>query len=489
MFSANRDGDSRELLHNLELLRALFFDTFKLKERQPQNVTVYYFKDEDAFKAYVYAGQRQTVAGYYLHQPDRAVIAISPSWDEESERYVVFHEFIHHLNRVVGSEPPVWYNEGLAELFSTMEVEDKKVILGKPLPWHVTSFQNKELLPLETLFAIDLESPFYNNGKHSGQFYAESWALLHYMRYGNFPLDKAKFDLFLRYLMSEVPGADPSSRRTVFKDLMGIDYPELERLLERYVSSGRFHLHEAPLPQIPEPESYTQKIISREEISERLAELSLRVNHSSKARLTLLQAVEKSPDNYRCWETLGSESWSSGDLDLAQERWQSAVDAGSRNPAVFHELGQFESRKWFDRFDYYFRLPEPRAQQLRNLLKRSMECAPDQFAAYEMLAWVEASVVKPNVANINLVQQHFATLRQKARTVLALALVRVRLEDHAAALKLLDQLEQMHPDYWVACAAEIVRAKLEDRPPRTITPPVVQAKSQKIRMQMPELPK
>ncbi len=490
LFSANRDGESRELLQNLEQLHALFFETFKVKERQPQEVTVYYFNDERAFKAYCSPLQRQTVAGFYLDRPDRAVLVISPSWSNESERYTIFHEYIHHLNHVIGTTPPLWYNEGVAELFSTLEFEKDKVVLGNPLPWHVDSLRTKELLPLETLFSVDTTSPIYNTGKHSGQFYAESWALLHLVRYGNAKFDKGKFELFLRYLMTESPGADPANRRQVFQDLMGMDYPALENMLEKYVKYGSFTYYKSPLPQIPEAKTYAVSVMPHEEIRERLAELSLRVTQSPRARFALLQAAENHPGIPRYWEVLGTDAWIEGEVNLAQERWQRALDAGSNNPGVFHEMGQIEGRRWFSNFDYYFRLPEIRAQQLRTLLKRSIDGAPEQFAAYEMLAWVEASVVKPDIANTNLVQQHFKTLQQKPRTLLALALVRVHLEDRESAIQLLDQLDLIKPDYAVASAAEIIRAKLEDRAPRKIAmPPPVLAQPARIRMQLPNLPK
>lgn len=456
----------------MEQLRALFFDTFKLKERQPQGVTVYYFSEKDVFKAYSAIIQRQSLAGYYLYRPDRSVIAISPSWSDEAERYIVFHEYIHHLNRLLGAEPPLWYNEGVAELFSTIETEKGRVLLGKHLPWHVSTLREKKLLPLETLFSVDKTSTIYNTGKHSGLFYAESWVLLHFWRFGNVKrLDKEKFGLFLRYLLNEAPGTDPALRRVVFKDLMGMDYPELERLLGEYIQGGKFSLHQAPMPQIPAMETYTKRAVPPEEITERLAELSLRVTQSPEARLLMLQKAEKNPADFRVWEILGADSWSQNEPGVAEERWLRAIEAGSNNPAVFHEVGQIESRKWFTKFDYDFRFPEPRAQQLRSLLKRSIECAPNQYAGYEMLAWVEASVVKPEIANVNLVQQNFKVLHNRANVVLALALVRIRLGDYKSAKELLEQFDKMNPAPTDVSTAEIIRKRLKAFDPVETAPP------------------
>ena len=490
LLSAAREAESRELLHHLELLRALFFDTFKLKERQPLPITIYFFANAKDFKAYAPASQHQELGGYYLDQPDRAVIAISPAWDHEWARHVIFHEYIHHLNRTVGATPPLWYNEGLAELFSTIEFQRDRVVLGKHLPWYVTTLRNNGLLPLETLFAIESDSPVYNNGKHSGQFYAESWLLLHYLRYGNNQLDQIKVEQLMDYFLNEAPEADPVIRRQVFKETIGLDYSDMRQRLKDYLQEGTFHSHKEKLPQIPGPKTYERRAVSLPAISLSLAELSLRINHSANARLRLLEEAGKDPVNTRCWEALGSDAWSGGDTGVAQERWQRALAAGSTNPAIYHELGRMEAQRWFENFDYNFRLPEQRAEQLRLLLKRSIECAPEQSDGYELLAWVEASVLNPDIANVELVQQRFKTLKGKARTLVALALVRVHLNDRAGAVTQLDQLDQMNPDYWAASAAETIRAKLEDRLPRKLERPAPsQAQRPRLRFDLLELPR
>jgi len=488
LFSAVKDRQSRELLHQLELLRALFFDTFKLKESQPLPVTVYYFASPKDFKAYAPEGQQQTLGGYYLYRPDRAVIAISPVWSEEFPLHIIFHEYIHHLNRAIGLTPPLWYNEGVAELFSTVEFKPDGVVLGKHLPWHVDSLRARRWLPLETLFAVRSDSPIYNNGKHSGQFYAESWALLHYLRYGETNLDKDKIEQLLNHVMNATPEEDPVVRRQVFEETIGMDYEEMEARLMEYAQKGTFYSYKAKLPPVPDMKSYQRRAMPKQEIRVGLAELSLRVNQSANARLCLLEASEKNPANPRYWEALGADAWYSDDLEVMAERWQRALDEGSDNPAIIHELSQRESRRWFANFDFNFRLPEGRAQQLRTLLRRSIACAPEQSDAYEMLAWVEASVVKPDLANIKLVEQRFPKVRQKTRTVLALALVRVRMDERAEAGKLLDELDRMNPEYWVASAAETVRAKLEDRAPRKINPPVASPPPHlRLRMDLPGL--
>lgn len=159
----------------------------------------------------------------------------------------------------------------------------------------------------------------------------------------------------------------------------------------------------------------------------------------------MLEALN-GPGRLRALEVLGADAASEGDHSEALDRWRQALDEGSQNPAVFHQVGLLESRNWFSQFDYYFRLPAERAERLRRLLTRSIEVAPDQTDGYEMLAWVEAAAPKPSVRNVNLVQSRFATLRHKDRALVGLAMVRVRLNDLDTARQMLGDVEQFSPE-------------------------------------------
>jgi hypothetical protein len=67
------------------------------------------------------------------------------------------------------------------------------------------------------------------------------------------------------------------------------------------------------------------------------------------------------------------------------------------------------------------------------------------------------------IKNINLVQGRFASLQHKAMTALALAVVRVRLNDEAGGRELLDQIRTLDPDQEVQQKTAAVRKYLDDR--------------------------
>jgi len=462
LFSANNDGHSREVLNDLELLRALFFDTFKLRERRPLALTIYYFGDRKDFIKYVDARMRgnDDLAGYHLANPDRAVIVLSPAWDDESARHLIFHEYVHHLVRVSGEDPPLWYNEGVAELFSSLEIKSETLEFGRPLPWYVNTLRRERLLPLATLFSVDHSSPIYNTGTHTGQFYAESWALLHFWYYGRSKLNRDKIAQFTGFIRNENEKADAAERRKMFQETMGMDYPAMERLLENYIQNGSYSWGKVAKPAVPLAKTYESRAVDLAEIRERLAELDLRVNKSGRARLALLRAADQMTVKPRVLEALGADSWAQGDADQAFQFWRRSIEAGTQNPAVFYEVAKQESERWFNHFDFYYQMPDDHAQRLRALLKRSIVLTPDQSDSYEMLAWLEATVAKPDIANVNLVQRKIGTLQHRGPTLAALALVRLHLKDTATAIEILNQVDAMEPGVALAKLVGTIRAHI-----------------------------
>ncbi len=197
----------------------------------------------------------------------------------------------------------------------------------------------------------------------------------------------------------------------------------------------------------------------------RLAELTVRVNASPGGALALMHARDKGASaDPRVLEVLGTAALREGDRNGAAEDWEAAIAAGSSNVALFRELARMEFEDWFGDFDFDRHLPPDASARLRSRLLRSIEHEPEQTAGYEMLAWVEAFARDRSIANINLVQQRFSGLKRKAYTLVAIAMVRVRMGLKDEALKLVREVSHLEPDAWTAQAAEVIAAKLEGRP-------------------------
>lgn len=89
----------------------------------------------------------------------------------------------------------------LAEYYSTFEIKDaRQVSLGKPLGSHLRLLRSTKLWPLKAIFDMDQYSWERNKHDARGMFYAQSWALVHYLIQGNDGKGLQQFGEFLQLI-------------------------------------------------------------------------------------------------------------------------------------------------------------------------------------------------------------------------------------------------------------------------------------------------
>ena len=137
-------------------------------------VRIIAFRSDKEFEPYRF---NAASSAFYLEGYDRDYIvmrSISPEYYP-----VAVHEFTHLLVKHTGADLPIWFNEGLAELYSTLKPAGKKVLVGEVIPGRFYYLQQHKWLSLEALTSADHNSPYYNERDRAGIFYSESWALMH----------------------------------------------------------------------------------------------------------------------------------------------------------------------------------------------------------------------------------------------------------------------------------------------------------------------
>src|SRR4029453_3519735 len=224
------ENQIRDVAENLELFRTAYGKFFDLREEAATvDTTVIVFKSDASFRPYkpTYQGKPANIAGYFQGGEDKNLIVISTEIETPP---VIYHETVHRLfSNNLSSKPP-WFQEGFAECFSTLEIEgrDKKLRFGRAIGEHVALLSERRFLPLEKAFAVTTESKEYNEEEKQGLFYAESWALVHYMMLG--PTDrKSQFFEFLNGLNKGTPAA------TVFQRVFQTDLATFQKTFEAYI--------------------------------------------------------------------------------------------------------------------------------------------------------------------------------------------------------------------------------------------------------------
>src|SRR5215213_5372676 len=185
----NADADKlRQVAAWLEFFHSAFA---RLVSRNVLNssvpTTVIIFRDDASFTPFkpLYQGRPVNVSGFFQAGEDVNYIAISLDPRDKDQFSTAFHEYVnlHIKDNIPGA--PLWLNEGLAELYGSLQFSGNDALLGAPLFHYLRLLREQELLPLKTLFSIGIDSPHYNEQDKTGIFYGQSWALVHYLMLGD----------------------------------------------------------------------------------------------------------------------------------------------------------------------------------------------------------------------------------------------------------------------------------------------------------------
>src|SRR6266508_1489095 len=213
-------------------------------------ITVVVFKNDSEYRPFkpLHQGKPADVSGHFQSSGDVAYIALAAGRGGGNPYAVIFHEYVHALTSggALRATPgvalptplptplPTWISEGLAEYFSSFEVTGggKNGRLGAAIASHARLLGARQLIPLETLLAVDQTSPFYVETDKKSLFYAESWALTHYLlRPGG---RRLQFRQFISALAQGKP-ADLS-----FRQAFQTGYAAIEQELRNYIAQGLY---------------------------------------------------------------------------------------------------------------------------------------------------------------------------------------------------------------------------------------------------------
>ena len=158
----------RHLLARFEQIRGVFRQAGIADSPLP--VRIFAFASERELHDYRDA---LNVHGFYKNGGERDYIALQA--DSDAPR-VALHEYVHVVLNHSALRLPVWFEEGTAEFYSTLDLTGSRLRIGAPIESHLALLRSAPSpLNAQDLASITVTSPRYD----SGLFYAESWALVH----------------------------------------------------------------------------------------------------------------------------------------------------------------------------------------------------------------------------------------------------------------------------------------------------------------------
>ena len=284
----------RDVAIQLEQFRSVVAGQIAGADRPPSLPTnVFVFGTRNALRPYLpfSSGRPASLAGFFQRDGDVNTIALSLERADESSA-VTYHEYTHLLVGNAVRNMPVWLNEGLAEYYSTYRLVDggREAQIGRP-PEGRLALLRQDSLPLTQVIAVDRASALYNESDKRSIFYAESWALTHYVL-TQLPKGGAAINA---YVAAIGEGRTPDE---AFFAAFGQTPVEFDRILRVYVQRSLFAGTRFTFPEkLTAPEPSAPRVLSNSEANAWLGDLQRRVGRDAEAAPRIDAAVAAEPDH------------------------------------------------------------------------------------------------------------------------------------------------------------------------------------------------
>ena len=359
MYTTLPGQQARNALETFERARGIFLNIKALHAPPQLPVIIVAFSSAGEYRPY---SPKDFAPAYSTADEQRDYIVMGDLGADQTRAAV--HEYVHVLVRNSGLSIPLWLNEGLAEVYSGMEIRDSKVVIGAIAPDRIRIMGSSDLMHLPVLFKVGVESPAYNERTHAGVFYAESCLLVHMLMLSDGYAKK--FPEFL----ARVSAADSSE--TALADVYEKTTAEVERDMAAYFrqSMAGGAVYSAPAETSMEMGS---RPATDFETAMTLAKLTAMLGRFDEAGRSLDRLAAAHPDNTDVEMARAYIAWRKGDREAAAESLGHVVDQPGAD--------------WKTCWDYarLLEITRPQPQREIAVLRKALEMKPDLPEARFML--------------------------------------------------------------------------------------------------------
>jgi tetratricopeptide (TPR) repeat protein len=341
LFSDSNEKQARHIVDQFERMRWMFQTLFPKHNVDPvAPIIVIACKSSKCFEAlepegYLAKGQMK-LGGLFMRGPDKNYVLLRLDAEQEHPFAAVYHEYTHLQFSDDGEWMPLWLNEGTAEFVQNTEIHDKQVQLGEPSTDDILYLRQNRLIPLPVLFKVDAKSPYYHDEQKGSVFYAESWALTHYLYMNDRQMHT---DQVGEYMTLVSRHEDPAAAaEKAFGDLK-----KLQSALEEYIQRSNYKYFILSSAAAPIDEStYSVRPLPQTESDAVRADSLAYVQRNKDARALLDSVMKADPNNAQARETLGMMEFRAGNREAAQKWFAEAVKLGSQNYMVHYYFASLD---------------------------------------------------------------------------------------------------------------------------------------------------
>jgi tetratricopeptide (TPR) repeat protein len=382
------EREGRLTAQQFEEIRAMFQQRYpKLRVDGGKPTVIFALKNEDSLKLFLpgYGTDKDAMrlSGLYRLANDKnyALVRTDVRGSSPFPYHTLYHEYTHAYFRLNYRGLPLWLDEGIAEFYGNTVIEGKDVKIGAVGEAQLRLLRENPLIPISTLVSIDSSSPLFNTRDHSGIFYTESWAIVHYFMLSAGVRDK---DVLNKYLANLHDADDPiEAANKSFGDLN-----TLADKLAAYAHQTTFRYERVPLSLRISAKDFAARTLPHAEGLLAQAGYLLRANHLPEG-LELLHQVAAINSNLPGYHTeLGYYHLQNGDYPKALKEFELALAADPDDlsahlyiaTALYRESGYTEES----------------TPQIRSHLEKVIALNPDFAPAYAFLSLAYIQKPAPN---------------------------------------------------------------------------------------------
>jgi tetratricopeptide (TPR) repeat protein len=332
ILTSNNESEARAALQVFENAHQFFSTANLFPAALKAPVRIFAFQSKEEYTPYRLNGN---AFGHFLHSRAGDYIVLE---DIKPEHYqAALHEYTHYALAQAGFHLPTWLNEGIADLYSSMEPDGTKTVIGRLLPGRMAAWENKPAISLKLLFTVTPDSPYYQESDKLLIFYAQSWALTHMLaleeRYA------ARFPDFLKAVSSGLSSADALVQ--VYRKSLEQVESDLKQYRPRMAANAAaFDIQFGS--SVSEPQ--IKKLPDEEK---RLALADLLAAHpatASTALQTLDEMAKQHPEDPSIDERMGDAFWDMSRVEDARFYFARAVEHGSQNAEMIYRYAVIQKQ-------------------------------------------------------------------------------------------------------------------------------------------------
>ena len=328
MYTTNSEKQAIRSLQVFEQVRYFFLQLNENKQGAEEQVRIIAFSSEREFKPY---RPNSGMFAYYQQSRERDFIVMQDI--EPEHQQAALHEYTHLILQHEKVELPIWLNEGLADLYSSLEPHGQQAMVGRALPGRYFALKQQPWMDWNVLFAVGYESPYYNEKDKMSIFYAQSWALTHMLTLS--PSYMESFPRFL-HLMSNGTQTAEALRKIYGKTVAEVGEDGKAYVQQATLKAVLYNVSLSKMSLDPQVETSTEF-----QTNLALAELlASRKDGAAEAKHQLLALKAQEPGNPEVDESLGYLAWQENERAEARSHFSSAVHNGSKNVRMLLDYAQ-----------------------------------------------------------------------------------------------------------------------------------------------------